>query len=119
MSDAIQRIREALAWSARAFGDHSDDIRALLDRLDAAVREIERLRHDIERHIAIASEHATECERLRAELAKANALLLTYGWHRDECAFLEVCDDCDCGFEAILRKALTINKAARKGEGEE
>lgn len=58
-----------------------------------------------------------EIERLRAELAKANALLLTYGWHRDECAFLEVCDDCDCGFEAILRKALTINKAARKGEG--
>ena len=31
--------------------------------------EIERLRADIERHIAIASEHATECERLRAELA--------------------------------------------------
>ena len=31
-------------------------------------QEIERLRHDIERHIAIASEHATECERLRAEL---------------------------------------------------
>ena len=59
-----------------------------------------------------------EITRLRAELAKANALLLTYGWHRDECAFLEVCDDCDCGFEAILRKALTINKAARKGEGE-
>lgn len=58
-----------------------------------------------------------EITSLRAELAKANALLLTYGWHRDECAFLEVCDDCDCGFEAILRKALTINKAARKGEG--
>ena len=35
-------------------------------------QEIERLRHDIERHIAIASEHATECERLRAELAEAN-----------------------------------------------
>lgn len=47
MSDAIQRIREALAWSARAFGDHSDDIRALLDRLDAAVREIERLRAEL------------------------------------------------------------------------
>lgn len=59
-----------------------------------------------------------ELVRLRAELAKANALLLTYGWHRDECAFLEVCDDCDCGFESLLREALTINKAARKGEGE-
>jgi hypothetical protein len=71
--------------------------------------------HNAER----ARKAEAEVERLRAELAKANALLLTYGWHRDECAFLEVCDDCDCGFEAILRKALTINKAARKGEGEE
>ena len=31
--------------------------------------EIERLRHDIKRHIAMASELATENERLRAELA--------------------------------------------------
>lgn len=33
--------------------------------------EIERLRHDIERHIAMASDLATENERLRAELAEA------------------------------------------------
>jgi peptidoglycan hydrolase CwlO-like protein len=46
---------------------------ALLDRLRAAEAEVERLRHDIERHIAIASEHATECERLRAELAACRA----------------------------------------------
>ena len=32
--------------------------------------EIERLRHDIERHIAMASELATENEGLRAELAE-------------------------------------------------
>ena len=32
--------------------------------------EIERLLHDIERHIAIASDLATENERLRAELAE-------------------------------------------------
>ena len=32
--------------------------------------EVERLRHDIERHIAIASELATENEALRAELAE-------------------------------------------------
>lgn len=75
MSDAIQRIREALAWSARAFGDHSDDIRALLDRLDAAEREIERLRHDIERHIAIASELATENERLRTTIERLREAL--------------------------------------------
>lgn len=31
----------------------------------ALAAEVERLRHDIERYIAIASEHATECERLR------------------------------------------------------
>ena len=35
--------------------------------------EIERLRHDIERHIAIASGLATENERLRAELSDAYA----------------------------------------------
>ncbi len=47
---------------------HCELIAELLDsrqpkteREHAAVREIERLRHDIERHIAIASEHATEC----------------------------------------------------------
>jgi hypothetical protein len=39
----------------------------------AYVAEIERLRHDIERHIAMASELATENERLRAELATADA----------------------------------------------
>ena len=59
---------------------HCELIAELLDsrqpkteREHAAVREIERLRHDIERHIAIASEHATECERLRAELSDAYA----------------------------------------------
>ena len=56
---------------------HCELIAELLDsrqpkteREHAAVREIERLRHDIERHIAIASELATENERLRAELAE-------------------------------------------------
>ena len=47
-----------------------DSRRPKTEREHAAVREIERLRHDIERHIAIASEYATECERLRAELAE-------------------------------------------------
>lgn len=39
---------------------------------DWTPEEVIRLRADIERHIAIASEHATECERLRAKLAEAN-----------------------------------------------
>lgn len=38
---------------------------------DWTPEEVIRLRADIERHIAIASEHATECERLRAALADA------------------------------------------------
>jgi hypothetical protein len=36
--------------------------------------EVTRLRHDIERHIAIASELATENEALRAELAEAQTV---------------------------------------------
>ena len=118
MSDAIQRIREALAWSARAFGDHSDDIRALLDRLDAAVREIERLRHDIERHIAIASEHATECERLRAELAECSAVIeaarCMRHWHDAPNEGMVVSGS----HVRELWKALNNYDAARKGEGE-
>lgn len=91
--------------------------------LKSALRYGEQCKRLVNARLENANEQITaalfdEITRLRAELAKANALLLTYGWHRDECAFLEVCDDCDCGFEAILRKALTINKAARKGEGE-
>ena len=56
---------------------HCELIAELLDsrqpkteREHAAVREIKRLRHDIERHVEIACELATECERLRAELAE-------------------------------------------------
>jgi regulator of replication initiation timing len=36
--------------------------------------EIERLRHDVERHIAMASELATENEALRADLAEARTV---------------------------------------------
>ena len=42
--------------------------------------EIERLRHDIERHIAIASGLATENERLRAELAACQQDAERYRW---------------------------------------
>lgn len=48
-------------------------------RRDAAIMreaadEVERLCHDIERHVEIACELATECERLRAELAEAKRI---------------------------------------------
>ena len=45
----------------------------------AYVAEIERLRHDIERHIRIASELATENERLRAELERERMRLAACG----------------------------------------
>jgi hypothetical protein len=74
---------------------HCELIAELLDsrqpkteREHAAEREIERLRHDIERHIAIASEHATECERLRAELAELRKPDCRTCWHFDEHAFI-------------------------------
>lgn len=47
--------------------------KARTDALDAQAQEIARLTHDIERHVAIASEHATECETLRARLATIEA----------------------------------------------
>ena len=46
------------------------------------MREIERLRHDIERHIAMASELATENEALRAELAACQQDAERYRWLR-------------------------------------
>lgn len=58
----------------------------------AYVAEIERLRHDIERHIAMASELATENEALRSELAKAV---------RPDCRLCEHFDDWD--IDCVLR----------------
>lgn len=64
--------------------------------------EITRLRHDIERHIAIASEHATECERLRDELAEcrrvvaaARAVVSNPMWQGG------ICDE-ECELEAAV-----------------
>lgn len=53
-------------------------------RRDAAIMreaadEVDRLRHDIERHVEIACELATECERLRAELAACQLALAKVG----------------------------------------
>lgn len=68
-------------------------------------QEIERLRHDIERHIAIASEHATECERLRAE----NEALRRYANHTNDCNLSSIYQfvalrGCNCGFDALAAK---------------
>ena len=53
--------------------------------------EVERLRHDIERHIAMASELATENERLRADLADCRMLLSKYSDSAQE--LREACDE--------------------------
>ena len=60
-------------------------------RRDAAIMreaadEVERLRHDIARHVAIACELATECERLRAENERLRDALIYIEeyWNRDQ-----------------------------------
>ena len=65
-------------------------------------QEIERLRHDIERHIAIASEHATECERLRAELDVARADLAVAVGHLSRLAAAYGCEDFSAAIDAAL-----------------
>ena len=102
---------------------HCELIAELLDsrqpkteREHAAVREIERLRHDIERHIAIASEYATECERLRAELAAGREDAERYRWLREHW------DDVNHPVDFIICNSFVTTldadvDAARKGEG--
>lgn len=81
--------------------------------------EIERLRADIERHIAIASEHATECERLRAKLAEANDYINRL---RDMLTDSHPCidpsrDACNCILcELVIRERQQAALAAKEGE---
>ena len=96
-------------------------------RRDAAIMreaadEVDRLRHDIERHVEIACELATECERLRAELAECrNATAedaLRYAFIRAKHA---ADDDCwyVCGVGEADGDILDAKiDEARKGEGE-
>lgn len=88
--------------------------------------EIAALRADIERHIAIASEHATECERLRAELAECREDAERYRWLRKiaDMDFFEPPNSAVCNavtpehLDEIIDAALAMNDAAREGEGE-
>ena len=54
-------IIECAQWKSFAAADTAD--------LDAARAEVDALRHDVERHVRIASEQATEIEQLRALLS--------------------------------------------------
>ena len=76
---------------------------------DWTPEEVIRLRADIERHIAIASEHATECERLRAELAECRDALAKIGPYYVPST--ELSDDEVNAMYAMI-------DTARKGEGE-
>ena len=83
-------------------------------RRDAAIMreaadEVERLCHDIERHVEIACELATECERLRAELICVCNLLVYLGRHAEDGKYCKICE--------VVARARKI-AAARKGEGE-
>lgn len=73
--------------------------------------EVERLRHDIERHAEMACELATECERLRAELAACQQDAERYRWWRK---YFE-------GNSRAVRTPAELDAAidtARKGEAE-
>jgi len=76
---------------------------------DWTPEEVIRLRADIERHIAIASEHATECERLRAKLAECRDALAKIGPYYVPST--ELSDDEVNAMYAMI-------DTARKGEGE-
>ena len=93
---------DALLKSAAALRLHAEDsaqCQYLLHSksarlLSQAADEIERLRHDIERHIAMASELATENERLR-EYARHDPSCKS--WGRIPCP-------CDCGYDELMKE---------------
>ena len=95
-------------------------------RRDAAIMreaadEVDRLRHDIERHVEIACELATECERLRAELAACRKDAARYQWLRSiNCPWPGVFQHeghDDYGWSAIAGQDLdaAIDAAMREG----
>lgn len=82
----VERLREPLGTIARERLDEiAKDVRALQHELSCvtlqyteAINEVRKLRADIERHVAIAADLATEVEQMRAErdAARADALAL-------------------------------------------
>ena len=80
-ADEITRLRAELEAS-------ETELRIVRASQAESNAEVERLRADIERHIAIASEHATECERLRAELAECK--------RDNERLHVAMCQSCVC-----------------------
>jgi hypothetical protein len=63
---------DQVTWSEDAIDD--DDPKYI--RADVAERENADLRHDIERHVKIAADQATEMEDLRAKLADQRAAMM-------------------------------------------
>ena len=94
-ADEITRLRAELEAS-------ETELRIVRASQAESNAEVERLRADIERHIAIASEHATECERLRAELAVARAELAVSVGHLSRLAEAYGCDDFTSAIDAAL-----------------
>ena len=89
----------------------------------ALAAEVDRLRHDIERHVEIACELATECESLRAELEECKQDAEHFIWLANELGLCIMTMNADPSYFAeddgdavtAWRKAID---AARKGEEE-
>lgn len=70
MTDIVERL-DALIAAARELSQETEAL--TLPVAEDAKAEILRLRHDIERHVSIAAEQATEIERLKAIIASFNS----------------------------------------------
>lgn len=72
----IAALRQELRGRTQNFDDACSTIAQLEQERDAARAEAEALRHDVERHVAIAADQATDIEALRQDA-------LRYRWLRD------------------------------------
>lgn len=102
---ALDRCALSLLSRAPKEDDRDARIAGLEALLCDAQAEVAALKHDIERHLAIASKLATEGERLRASLARMVA------------DFGDVCDEGDMEAKAVIAEARAALSPQQESEG--